>query len=249
MNPTIMAAVPAYGGDVITEFFMSALRLQEACQQKGIMCKFGTLSFPDIVEVRNIFTSIWYDRTDASHLLFIDSDMSFQPELIFDMLDFDKPVVGVIAVKKKYPIEFVGRASPGEPGQEPLVDGFVKVDGVGTGIMLIAREVIGEMLLQMPEIVDPYPIDKHPASELIKGQGLTRLLRPFDPVVNHEIGRLSEDLSFSNRWLRCGGEVWANASHYVGHVGRHEFKARYTDLLDLKRREREEAQEAIRSVA
>lgn len=237
MKPKILAAIPAYGGSVITEFFMSCLRLQEACDKNGIELKFGTLAFPDIVEVRNIFTTIWYDRTDATHLLFIDSDMSFTPELIFDMLNFDQPVVGVVATKKKYPIEFVGRAMAHEPGQETIRDGFLKVDGAGTGIMLIAREVIGEMLVQLPEIVDPYPLHLHPASELIAAQGLTRLLRPFDAIVNHEIGRLSEDLSFSHRWLKCGGEVWANISHPIGHVGRHEFRGRYQDLLDQRARQ------------
>ncbi len=235
MKPQIFACIPAYGGAVVSEFLMSAIRLQEACDKADIMIKFGTLSFPDITEVRNIFTSIWFDKTTASHMLQIDSDMSFEPQLIFDMLDADKPLVGIVPVKKKYPIEFVGRASDHPPGQETIVNGFMKVDGVGAGILLIAREVIGEMLMQMPDIVDPYPLHLHPASELIRGQELTRLLRPFDPIVNMEIGRLSEDLSFSQRWLRCGGEVWANISSPVGHIGRHEFKAVYADFLATKK--------------
>lgn len=241
MTVRILAAIPAYGGSVKTQFFMSCVRLQQECDKAGIAIRFGTLSFPDICEVRNIFTSIFFDRTDATHLLFMDSDMSFNPKMIFDMIDFDQPVVGVIPTKKKYPIEFVGRASVGDPLEQPSFDGFMKVDGVGGGILLISRECITEMLRKMPDILDPYPLDLHPAAELIKGQGLNRLLRPFDSVVNHEIGRLSEDLSFSNRWLRCGGEIWANISHEIGHVGDHEFKGCYQSFLTTKRFERQGA--------
>jgi hypothetical protein len=235
MSARILCAVPAYGGHVVTQFYMSSLRMQEELTRAGMVIKFGTLGFPDIGEVRNIFTTIFYDRTDATHLLFIDSDMSFEPQMIIDMINFDQPIVGVIATKKKYPIEFVGRASVGDPKDPATFDGFMKVDGVGGGVLLISRECIGEMLRQMPDIIDPYPLDLHPASELIKAQGLNRLLRPFDAVVNHEIGRLSEDLSFSNRWLRCGGEVWANISHPIGHVGYHEFRASYGDFLKQQR--------------
>lgn len=237
-KPNIFIAIPAYGGEVKTEFMMSMIQTSQTLMQHNIGCKFGSLSFPDICEVRNIFTSIFYDKTPlATHMLQIDSDMNPPPELIIDMLDHEYPVTGIIPVKKRLPMEFVGRGMKVEP--EP-VDGYLQVDGCGAGVLMFTREVISEMLLKMPEIVDPFPIDKHPASELILAQGLTRLLRPFDPIVNMEIGRLSEDLSFSRRWIYgCGGEVWANISMAVGHIGNFEFRAAYADFLAAKKAETE----------
>lgn len=237
-RPNLFIACPAYGGEVKTEFMMANIQLSQTLMQHNIGCKFGSLSFPDIVEVRNIFTSIMYDKTPlATHLLMQDSDMNPSPEMIIDMLDSEHPVVGVIAVKKKFPLEFVGRGNLVE--SEP-VNGYLQVDGVGAGVLMFQREVLSEMLLKMPEIVDPFPIDKHPASELILAQGLTRLIRPFDPIVNMEIGRLSEDLSFSRRWkYGCGGEVWANIRHPVGHIGNFEFKASYEEFLNAKKAEAE----------
>ena len=239
-RPNLMICIPAYGGDVLTEFMMSCVQLAQALQRQNIGCKFGTLSFPDVTEVRNIFTSIFYDKTPmATHCLMMDSDMAFEPQLITDMLDSEHPFVGIIPTKKRMPIEFVGRALVEE--LEP-VNGFMRVDGCGAGILLFQREVISEMLLKLPDIVDPFPINKHPASELILAQGLTRLIRPFDPIVNMEIGRLSEDLSFSRRWVHdCGGEVWCNIQHAVGHIGRHEFRASYQEFLNAKKAQ-EEAQ-------
>ena len=241
-RPNIFIALPAYGGTVMTAFAMSCIQLAQELQKQNIGCKFGSLSFPDICEVRNIFLSIFYDKTpQATHLLFIDSDMVFEPQLILDMLDSEHPVAGIVPVKKRMPYEFVGRGQEVEP--EP-VNGFMQVDGCGAGVLMISRECISEMLLKLPDIVDKYPIDRHPASELILAQGLSRLLRPFDPIVNMEIGRLSEDLSFSNRWIYgCGGKVWANISHAVGHIGHHEYKAAYADFLAVKKAQ-EDAQRA-----
>lgn len=239
-RPNIMICIPAYGGDIITETTMSFIELAQTLQKQNIGCKFGTLSFPDVTEVRNIFTSIFFDKTPiATHCLMVDGDMAFGPDLILSMLDSEHPLVGVIATKKRYPLEFVGRGNEveGEP-----VNGYLQVDGVGAGILMFQREVIAEMLLKCPEIVDPFPIDKHPASELILAQGLTRLLRPFDPIVNQQIGRLSEDLSFSRRWkYGCGGQIWANIDHSIGHIGRHEFRASYQSFLDAKKAQEAEA--------
>ncbi len=241
-RPNIMICIPAYGGDIITETTMSLIQLAQELQKQNIGCKFGTLSFPDVTEVRNIFTSIFFDKTPiATHCLMVDGDMAFNPDLILSMLDSEHPLVGVIATKKRYPLEFVGR---GNEIEGVPVNGYLQVDGVGAGILMFQREVISEMLLKMPEIVDPFPIDKHPASELILAQGLTRLIRPFDPIVNMEIGRLSEDLSFSRRWkYGCGGEIWANIDKSIGHIGRHEFRASYSDFLAAKKAQ-EDAQKA-----
>lgn len=248
-RPNLMIWIPAYGGSIITETTMSLIQLSQTLMSHNIGCKFGTLSFPDCVEVRNIFASIFYDKTPmATHCLMIDSDMAWDPQLILDMLDSEHPFVGIIPTKKRLPLEFVGRALPDDP--EP-VNGFMRVDGCGAGILMFAREVLSEMLLKMPQIVDQYPIDRHPASELILAQGLTRLIRPFDPIVNMEIGRLSEDLSFSNRWIYgCGGEVWANIHHAVGHIGRHEYKASYEEFLAAKKQAEEQAAaEALKQAA
>jgi hypothetical protein len=247
-RPNLFIACPAYGGEVKTEFMMACIQLSQTLMQQNIGCKFGSLSFPDIEQVRNIFTSIFYDRTPlATHCLMMDSDMNPPPELIIDMLNSEHPLVGIIPVKKKFPLEFVGRGNLIE--SEP-VNGYMQVDGCGAGIVMFQREVISEMLLKIPDVVDPYPIDKHPASELILAQGLTRLLRPWQPIVNMEIGRLSEDLSFCRRWkYGCGGEVWANILHAVGHIGNYEFRARYLDLIEARKAAEAEAKAKVAAEA
>jgi hypothetical protein len=65
----------------------------------------------------------------------------------------------------------------------------------------------------------------------VQSYELPHLLRPFSPVKLPSGGELSEDLSFCWRWRQCGGDVWANVRHPIGHVGPFEWTIRYEDYL------------------
>ena len=98
---------------------------------------FSSLSFPDIADLRNVFLSVWFDGIKASHLLFVDADMQWEPELIFDMLVADKPLIGAIYPRKRNPISWVGLA----PFTPPAASGgnLLELESLGCGVMLIRR--------------------------------------------------------------------------------------------------------------
>ena len=56
-----------------------------------------------------IFFTRWFDKTDASHLLFLDADMGFDPQLIVDMIAFDQPLTGAAYPKRE--IDQIGSSS------------------------------------------------------------------------------------------------------------------------------------------
>ncbi len=75
-----------------------------------------------------------------------------KPNLIRDMIRFNKPLVGCFYAKRKSDPEVVGTAEP-----HTLADvqhGFIKVTGMGCGVMLIHRDVITTMLEKLPHISD-----------------------------------------------------------------------------------------------
>ncbi len=201
--------------------------LSRDLERLGYSGGFGTLSYPDIVEIRNIFLSIWFDRIQSSHMLFVDSDMSFPPQLVVDMIGYNKPLVGALCPKKKLPIEFAGRAKLGDT---MIVNGFMEVSGIGGAVMLISREVVTAILQKYPELSDEVTVKNHAAKDILEGQGVKRLIRAFDPV-NIEGEKFSEDLSFCHRWTQCGGDVWANIMHPVTHIGMHEFTGAYYEQI------------------
>jgi hypothetical protein len=244
--PHILIATPAYGDIFYTPFVRSAIGLQKLFERKKWRSSFATISYADIVESRNYLLTRWYDKTDASHILFVDADMGYEPKLIADMVRLGEPVVGVIAPKRQIDLHRLAKLSargekperaiarahdfvvrPVKRAERPAAaKGFLEVEACGAGILLIERACIKRMLELVPEIDDAGASKTSPLAKQ-----LTRLIRAFD-VLTVDGARLSEDYSFCHRWrARCGGKIWANISHEIVHVGLHRFAGRYSDVI------------------
>jgi hypothetical protein len=237
----IFIAVPAYGETFYTPCVQSLFKLAVELNQRKLHSNLAAASYADIAESRNVLLTHWFDKTDASHLLFVDSDMGFEPQLIFDMIEFNKPIVGVIYPKRQIDLERFARAINAgsstekataaaydyvvqKPARKTAQKGFLRVDGCGTGILLIQRSCIEAMISKLPQIVD-----KRPTPGLSLANKNDRTIRAFEFLTMND-GRLSEDYSFCYRWRElCGGEIWANISHSVTHVGVRHFTARFSD--------------------
>jgi hypothetical protein len=229
MPTNVFVFVPAFGQNISAGTFMTVCNLQQALTQKGVGGGVSTLSFPDIGELRNMAVTIWYDALPQfSHFLFIDADMAFAPDLIFDMLLFDEPIVGACYPKKILPPQWTP-SGLGDTHAEVRA-GFMRVEGVGMGCTLIRRDAIAVMIDHMPEIVDNRIVG-HPARAMIEGGGTHRIIRAFDSIDIEGRGKLSEDLAFCLRWGRCGGQVWANITHRVSHIGQYDFGKSYMEWM------------------
>jgi len=107
----------------------------------------------------------------------------------------------------------------------PARNGFIQVEACGGGILLIERDCIAALLKRAPQLSDGTGKGRTPLT-----RDLPRLIRAFDPLVRDDGARLSEDFAFCHRWRTlCAGEVWANTTHPITHVGLHHFAARYAD--------------------
>jgi hypothetical protein len=241
----IMIATPAYGEVFYTPYVSSILSLTRALQKRGIDFAFNAISYSEIAESRNFLLTHWFDKTDASHLLFIDADMGFPAALVTDMLDLDKPLVGAVYPKRTLDMKKVVELAAGKDGARALAKaqdfvlrplrgarvstnrpGFIEVEACGSGVLLVQRRCIETMLEKMPQISDTKAKAASPLA-----RNLDRMIRPFDVVYVNEL-RLSEDFSFCYRWRRvCGGEVWASIAHEIAHIGLHRFGGTYADKL------------------
>jgi hypothetical protein len=244
--PKIMIATPAYGEVFYTPYVSSMLSLTRALQKRGIDFAFNAISYSEIAESRNFLLTHWYDKTDASHLLFVDADMGFPAALITEMIDFDKPLVGAVYPKRTLDVKKVAQlaAEEKEPARaitraqdfvlRPLRGaraasdrpGFIQVEACGSGILLIARGCIDAMLKAMPRISDTKAKTTSPLAK-----NLDRLIRAFDVLYVNGM-RLSEDFSFCYRWRHgCKEEVWANIAHEIVHIGLQRFGGTYLEKI------------------
>lgn len=77
---------------------------------------------------------------DYTHLLFIDSDMSFNPDTLERMLEHDKDILGLAANRRRLPLESVVKPLDGDI-TKPIPTTLFEAESCGTGIMLIKTEV------------------------------------------------------------------------------------------------------------
>jgi hypothetical protein len=241
---TIAICTPAYGEVFYTPYVESIIRLVRACERRRWQTLFGTVSHADIVEARNFLLTYWFDKTEATHLLFVDADMGFDPQLIVEMIELDKPVVGAAYPKRSLDLKkVIEAAASGAKAERAVVEGlefvvrsphddakqlkgFIPVEGCGAGILLIQRACIERMLEVIPQLSDAKAKRNSPLART-----LDRLIRAFE-IVHVDGARLSEDYSFCHRWRQdCDGEIWAASHHEVTHVGLRHYKGRFSDVV------------------
>ena len=99
---------------------------------------------------------------------------------------------------------------------------FLKVPAVGTGIMLIHRDVFEIMLAKGAAVPRP----GHTGMPLLNGAAFCDF---FSPMATPDGAMMeSEDISFCKRWVEdCGGEVWVDMVSRIMHYGMRGHAGRY----------------------
>jgi hypothetical protein len=237
-KPHILVATPCYGGQVTSLYTLSLLGLQRACAEIGVGLSFRLIAGDSLItRARNLAVQQFLAMPEATHLLFIDADIGFSPEQALALLAADKEVCGAIYPLKRIDWErirthakagieniaastlnYVVDFKEGEPS--PPKDEFFRVKYLGTGFMLIRREVLVRMAERYPET----KFKKiHLGLNVDAAQEEAHAL--FDCMIDPETGEyLSEDYTFCKRWTAMGGEIWAYANSRLAHIGTHVFE-------------------------
>jgi hypothetical protein len=232
-NPIhLVIGTPCYAGQVTSAYFSSVLKLQEACQREGIALTFLMPDGEDLVQrARQEIAASFMDIQGATHLLFIDSDIAFEPEQAFRLLRFNADVAAATYPLKRIDWEKIRAAAiTGEKKLEtaglqyvlemaqPLQvrDRFVKALSTGTGFFLVKRSVFAAMMARYPEL--RYSRAKGDANDGPWAYAL------FNCQIDGKDGPyLSEDYSFCRLWTRMGGEIWVDLESRLNHLGQATF--------------------------
>ena len=237
----IHIASPCYRDTYSSAFVVSLINLLTAWRHSGVGYRFSYMDMADVALTRNLLiTRFYYEKTDCSHILFVDNDMGFEPSLINRMIELNESVVGVIAPKREtdlkklhkqadYPFEKAfARATLflGKPAKNPQhKPGFMQVDACGAGILLISRDCVTRMIEACPEIVD-----RNICNYLAAVSEYKTFLTPFKRIETGDEW-YSEDISFCRRWVhQCGGRIYANTDSRINHTGYRTVETRYEDL-------------------
>jgi len=214
--------LPCYGGNVSEGTLISICKFMSTAQSLGMSFNLDTMVNESLIpRGRNsLVAKMLYFLPKSTHLMFVDADIGFEVEDIFKLILADKDIVGGLYPKKGLPISYVVNKTP-----DGLKEGnLVEVRNIGTGFMLIKREVLETMIAAHPEL------------HYIDAIGLDQKYDPFkyalfDTKID-EITReyLSEDYLFCQRWQEMGGKIWADLSITLSHIGHFTFKGDATLL-------------------
>ena len=106
---SLFVATPMYGGMNHGLYMKACLDLQSLCIQYGVAIKFSFLFNESLItRARNSLVDEFIHRSECSHMLFIDSDIHFNPKDVIALLALDKDVAGSsIEVNRIYPVVVV----------------------------------------------------------------------------------------------------------------------------------------------
>ena len=205
--------MPCYGGNVSEPTMTSLLRFILLAQQVGLNWSLDTMVNESLVtRARNNLMAKMMTNQSATHFMFIDADIRFQPESILQMMACDKEVIGGLYPKKALPVNYVINLK-----RETKVQGDIfTVDTMGTGFLLFKKEVYVKLCAA------------HPECKYVDDVGLGKQFEPtmysiFDVAIDEKGHYLSEDWLFCRRWAALGGEIWAHGKVLLNHIGHYEF--------------------------
>lgn len=223
----IFFATPCYGGMLTDQFFLSMFKATQKLMQCGINFRVTTLRNESLItRARNILTSMFLD-SDCTHLMFIDSDIEFQPDDIIRMLAYDKPIIAGAYPKKALPVQYAinFKFLDKERRQIRVENGAAEVLDASTGFFMIKREVVEKMIHAYPET--RYRNDSNLDAKLTK-----YCYALFDCIIDPDDNRyLSEDYTFCRRWQKLGGEIWLDLATKLNHVGSYTFEGDVQKLV------------------
>jgi hypothetical protein len=237
MAPLIVVATPCFGGLVTQTYMLSVLKLMQHAAQGGYRVALSLLGHDALIaRARSTLVGAFLDNPAATHLLFIDADIGFEPEQVDRLLRFDQDFTAALYPYKaidwdKIPERctmagetlrqagtgYVGTFCP--PQDRKVQDGFATALYAGGGFQLIRRAAIERMITAHPELrytgLNAVSRAEPPPS---------RLYALFDSIIDPDTGAyLSEDYAFCRRWRSLGGEIWLDTTSRLIHVGAHEF--------------------------
>jgi hypothetical protein len=158
-RPHVMLATPCFGGMVTSAYMQSVLALMQTAGATGFDLSHALLGHDALItRARNTLLGCFME-SPATHILFVDSDIGFEPGQVARLL-----VSGLDMVAGMYPLKafnferaaynhqhygesgessllmYVGKPAPAETRENR--GEFIGADYAGTGFLMVRREAV-----------------------------------------------------------------------------------------------------------
>jgi len=251
----IFVATPMYGGMCGGQYTKSTAELAKLCQAYGITIDFFYLFNESLItRARNYCADEFMRQKDFTHLMFIDSDIGFNPNDVLSLAALavdDKDIICGPYPKKTISWEKIKKAvdkgfadenphelqnfvgdfvfNPAEGQTEIPLNEPVEVLEGGTGFMMIQREAF-------EKFEEAYP-DLHYKPDHVRSanfDGSREIMCYFDALIDPKSKRyLSEDYMFCQWSREIGLKVWMCPWMQLSHMGSYTFGGSLTHLAQV----------------
>ncbi len=255
---SLFICVPMYGGMNHGPFMASCLTLTKLLIRYGIKHQFSFVFGESLVPRARNYLADEFMRSGCTHMLFIDSDIIFDARNVLDLLAMDRDVIGAPYPKKSLNWDNIRQTLQKHPeisndDLERIASGFVfnlaggndgalhvsqpaEVLELGTGFMMVKREVYQQFTLQYPEQL--YKPDNKATEQFNGSRYITAFFdcqidrkRTVHSVMDDQTREcggsdryLSEDYFFCQWWRNMGGKIWLCPWMKLQHIGTYHFK-------------------------
>lgn len=218
----IFVATPMYGGQCAGMFSKACIDLATLCSNYGVECRFFFIFNESLItRARNYLVDEFLRAEGFTHLMFIDSDIHFDPKDVLSLAvlcDDEHPIIGAPYGKKCIAWEKIRQAvdvgiadddpnelskfvgdfvfNPVMGTKELHINEPVEVLEIGTGFMMVQREVFTKWKEAYPQF--HYKPD-HNRSEHFKGDRYIHAY--FDSLIDNDLWLGEGNSNHSDRYL------------------------------------------------
>ena len=231
IKPSVFIAMPCYDSVKINTM-LSIFQLIQHLGTSKVEVGINTMKSPLIHQARNYLTSVFL-TTEYTHMLFIDSDVEFQPEAGLRMLVADKDIITTPYRAKNpnlnthtYTVKF------SDPKVVPILPGgLVEIEAGPTGLMLIHRRVFEKIIKNRPDLKI-----KNRANQALKETEKSHsYYYNFFDFAFEDGYTWGEDVSFCKLARKEGFKLYANTESLTAHRGEYAWMGKFGDSLkDIK---------------
>jgi hypothetical protein len=219
MPKHVFIGLPAYTGQIHLATFRSLVHDYVSLIERGDSVEiFDESGNAMIADCRAVIVQKFLE-TKATHLVFVDTDVSWEKGAVLKLVDHDEDFVGAAYPYRRDPIEYPLSWDLDKEEVWANRKGLIEVWGLPAGLMCLSRAMLEKMVAAHPELMFLTT-----NTESKKACGL------FEPYRDGEM-KYGEDYSFCNRWRDLGGKIYLDPEIKTGHIGFKTFVGHVGDWL------------------
>ena len=210
MTRKVLVGSPSYSGQIDVWYVHSLMNTIKESYKHDVEIIPMWVSFDALLQRARNDTIHIALTGDYDDLIWIDSDIEWQPEWFFKLLEYPVDVVGGTYRKKGDKEEYVLRQLQRNPADPKT--GLIEVDGLGTGFVRMSRNACQYLWDTSRKYIDPKDMQER------------RMI--FDVVIENE-SLISEDIHAFNKLKDGGFKIWLDPNMTCNHIGPYKFQGNF----------------------